>query len=209
MSDSGIIKESQEALLRALTTQLRRFGFAPRVAQQDYTRDDGRGRWVIHVGFVRHKADVDATLDLGVLLVPVERLLQRAGFGGKGGATLGAELGNIVDGRPRRWTIRGPQEAASVAQEMSVEISAFGLDWLRRFSDLKTVYEILAPNDRLSWLYSPLHVKRCLVLVAIARLLESREAAERVAQECRSFLLARNDPQVGVYDDHARRVLTA
>jgi hypothetical protein len=90
--------------------------------RQDFVREVPSGQWIVHVSFIRHPEDVDATADLAVRLEPVERLLEAAGYGQGQGATIGAELGNIVDGRPRRWTIQSAADCPVVAEEMASEI---------------------------------------------------------------------------------------
>jgi hypothetical protein len=197
----------QRGLLQELASRLPEDGFKPRMKRQDFVREVPSGQWIVHVGFIRHPDDVDVTVDPAVRLEPVERLLEAAGYGHGQGATIGAELGNIVDGRPRRWTIQSAADCPVVAEEMASEIRKFALAWLERHSDPRAVFGILAQQDRQSWLYSPVHVKRCLTLVALATHLESDEKADEVARECRSFLQARNDPQLRVFDHHVRALL--
>lgn len=197
----------QGELLRELASRLAEDEFEPRMKRQDFVREVPSGQWIVHVGFIRHREDVDATVDLGVRLEPVERLLEAAGYGHGQGATIGAELGNIVDGRPRRWTMQSAADCPVVAEEMVSEIRKFGLAWLERHSDPRVVFSILAQQDRQSWLYSPVHLKRCLTLVALAKHLESDAKADEVARGCRSFLQVRNDPQLRVFEYHVRQLL--
>jgi hypothetical protein len=114
-----------------------------------------------------------------------------------------------VDRRPRRWTIEKEADAARVASEMRSEIAKFGIDWLQRFSRLEVVYATLLANDLESRLIMPLQAKRCLLLVALALLLRTKEEARRVSLECRSFLTSRAEPMLSVFDEQATRLLEA
>jgi hypothetical protein len=94
-----------------------------------------------------------------------------------------------------------------VAREMHAELVKFGMDWLRRFSSPETVYDALGANDQPSWLLMPLHVKRCLIVVALATILRTKEQARAVAEECRTFLEARKEPMFGSFEEHSRKLL--
>lgn len=207
MTEEVGIKFLQDALLKVLAVEAASLGFTPRIKQQKFIRVVGDCTWVVHVGFVRHQHDVDATIDLGVLITPVEQLFAKAGLDKLGSATIGAELGNLVDRRPRRWTIETEADAARVASEMRSEIEKFGIDWLQRFSRLETVYETLVANDLQSRLIMPLQVKRCLILLALALLLRTKEEAQQVSLECRAFLVDRAEPMLPTFDDYAAKLL--
>jgi len=207
MTQKSGVKLLQEALLRALAVEVAALGFTPRIKQQEFIRVVGDCTWVVHVGFVRHRDDVDATIDLGVLLAPVEQSFTKTGLDQLGSATIGAELGNLVDRRPRRWTVETEADAARVASEMRSEIEKFAIDWLQRFSRLETVYETLVANDLQSRLIMPLQMKRCLILLALALLLRTREEAQRISLECRAFLSSRAEPMLHTFDGYAKKLL--
>ena len=92
---------------------------------------------------------------------------------------------------------------------MCNELSKFGIDWMNRFSNAEVVFKTLASHDRMSLLYAPVHVKRCLTLVALAKLSGPSGLAEATAHGCRTFLQARNDPQLNVFDENVRKLLAA
>jgi hypothetical protein len=203
MTKRAGVRQLQDALLNALQVDLASVGFTPNVKEQTFTRASGDFAWVIHVAFVRHKADIDATVDLGLRIAPVERLFDSKELVSVGSATVGAELGNLVDRRPRRWTIESELDASTVSQEIRREIEKFGLDWFRRFSQLETLYETLAANDMQSRLLMPLPVKRCLLVVALALLLKGREDARTQSLECHGYLLTRGEPMLATFDSDA------
>lgn len=125
MTAKAGVKFLEEALLRALAVEVAPLGFTPRITQQEFIRVVGNCTWVIHVGFVWHRHDVDATIDLDVLLTSVEQLFTKTGTDQWGSATIGAELGNLVDRRSRRWPIETEADGARVAGEMRSEIDKF------------------------------------------------------------------------------------
>jgi hypothetical protein len=202
------VKDLQNALLRELALELEPRGFRARVTQQAFWKNKGSAAWVVHVAFVRHETDVDATIDLGVRLASVQELLAGSGYGDGKGVSIGAELGNLIDGRPRRWTIRSQSDAKLAANDMSAELEKFAFQWFERHSDLAHVLGVLAANDSGSRLISPLPANRCLTVVALAALTMEESQARMVADQCRAFLLRRNDPQLRLFDQYATRILT-
>lgn len=207
MNEMHTIKELEALLLRELAQELTTFKFKPRLRQQEFFIDTGSAERVVHVGFIRHKIDIDATLDIGVLLPAVEKVLKNGGWIGSGSATIGAEIGNVVDGRPRRWAIRTELDAIRVASEMATVFATFGVGWLEKFSNLEVVFDELATNDRHSWLLMPLHAKRCAIVVTLAILLRSGEEASTIANDCQTFLAARKDPQLEAFIKYAELLL--
>ena len=207
MTNVPSVKDLEALLFRELTRELSEFQFRAQPARQQFVRQQPAATWVIHVGFVRHRNDVDATIDLGVVLPQVEKLLNGAGWQGNASATIGAEIGNIVDGRPRRWAVRNDLDAVEVASQMVGEVANFGLQWLEKFSNPESVFETLVPNDRASWLVMPHHVKRSAILIALALLLRSRDHAADICRRCRLFLVARKDPQLDAFDQLTHRML--
>lgn len=207
MTGKAGVKLLQDALMNALAGEVSLLGFTPRMKQQKFVREMGDCTWVIHVGFARHQQDVDVTIDLAVLLVSVNQLFKKVGAEHWGTATIGAELGNLVDRRPRRWTVTSELDATTIAREMRSEIEKFGIDWLQRFSRLETVYETLAPNDLQSRLLMPLQVKRCAIVLTLALLLRTKEEAQQVFNECRSLLSSRAEPLMSTFDEYAARLM--
>lgn len=201
------ISNLQDDLLERLARPLRDLGFSARLQQQRYVREELIGEWIVHVGFARHRSDVDATIDLAIRSHALEKLFKRSGDSKAAAATVGAELGNIVDGRPRRWTIAAVTDIDAVAREMSQEIQRFGLAWFQRFATLPEIYSTLRRHDRSSWLYSPIHSRRCLTVVALALALGGMERAQEVASDCRSYLFTRRDLQLAEYDVAVAKLL--
>jgi hypothetical protein len=169
----------------------------------------GRDSWIVHIGFVKHQSDVDATIDLAIRFEAVERALVAIGFARPGGATVGAELGNIVDGRPRRGTLEDVSEAPVVAKGMTAEVEKFAMPWFARHMVLDQLLTLLLQNDQESWLVSPHHVKRWLSAVALAMHLGTAGRAVKVAKGARAFLESRRDPQLEEFDRYVGLLLTA
>ena len=207
MKQGAPAKVLERTLLEALAIELRPLQFLPYLSQQEFKRREMLCTWVVHVSFIRHPHDVDLTVDLGVSLSQVDRLLVAAGWNQTGGATIGVELGNLIDMRPQRWTIETEGTAFDLAEQIVAEVRKFGLDWLSRFSQLENVYRAIAPNNQQSWLIMPLHVKRCLVAVALACLLGTKEEAQARVSEYRAFLQARKDPMLPIFERHANALI--
>ncbi|MCC6316974.1 MAG: hypothetical protein IT361_04710 [Gemmatimonadaceae bacterium] len=201
------LKHLQKSLLRDLAEHLGTRGFRARFGEQTFVKIEADFTWVVHVAFIRHEDDVDATLDLGLRLGAAQELLEKSGHGDRKGVTIGAELGNLIDGRPRRWSMRSELDASEAAREMFAELEKFGYAWFERYSDLEYVRRVLAANDRESRLVSPLPANRCLTAVALAALTSEEAEARAVADQCREYLKSRNDPQLPLFDRHVSHIL--
>lgn len=193
--------ELQKALLARLATSLRGYGFEDRPVGQDFYRRTPQGRWILHLGFVPHAADVDVTTGIGIRIDGVEELVNR--YNGALSArdrhrtaTMGIDLGNLADHRQRRWTLRGSDDVEPVAASIVHEFEKFGIPYLERFSDLEAMLEVLSRNDESGWLHSPIHWARCERAVALALILGRRDQARAIADSGVAFLAGRGDREL-------------
>jgi hypothetical protein len=207
MSDARSVKELENVVLDTLSLELAQLRFRPRLSRQEFVAKSSNAVWVVHVGFIRHTGDVDATLDLGVSLPSVEKVLSTAGWQGAGSATVGTEFGNVVDGRPCRWSIRTESDAQRVAAEMASNIAKFGIDWFTRFSDLKMLLQSLQTEDRAASLLMPLRAKRYAIALALASLLQSSSDLQTLARTCHALLAESNDQQLAIFDRFSKAVV--
>jgi hypothetical protein len=207
MTGQSNIRLLEAALFEAVSGELAGFGFESKVKQQALVRKNVGCTWIIHIGFVRHRDDVDATIDLGVEIAPVDKLFSATEATHWGAATIGAELGNLVDRRPRRWTIESVARAPQIAQQMRTEVEKFGIDWLGRFSQLETIYQTLVRNDAQSRLIMPLQAKRCAILLGLATLLRTKEEARQVFLESHALLSSRQEPMLQQFENYAAKLL--
>ncbi len=189
----------QEEFLKRLATELRRYGFQSKAADQAFYRIMPFGWWGFHLAFIPHDADFDVTGDVAIRVDKVENLVNAdnkvlSRREKSETATIGAELGNIADHRQKRWTVASASDLESTARSLITEFAKFGIPYLERFSDLETMLEALADNQPSGWLHSPVHASRCKRAVALALVLGKKDRAAELAQGCETFLQSRMDP---------------
>ena len=102
--------------------------------------------------------------------------------------TLGAELGNIREGRPMRWTLNNLEDIDSIAGSILKAFETIGLPYLDTYSSMERTYEALIGDDRSAWLHSPFHDERALRAIALAFLVREPESFSRTAAAKFEFL---------------------
>jgi hypothetical protein len=199
-------------VLDAIARGLSESGFEARPAEQAFRKTMPFGSWTLHISFVPHESELDLTADVAVRIDEVEDLVNASDAGmtavdKKRTATLGAELGNLADGRQKRWTLARSQDVGSVAAQVVAECREFGLPYLEQYSEPTAILDALSRNDPSGWRHSPIHGARCIRAVALALVLHDRKEAKEVADKCDAFLSQRRDPGLQEFRSTAQRIL--
>ena len=104
----------------------------------------------LHVGFINHQADFDATIDVAVEFV---RGKDRVGI-------VGAELGNIEGVGQVRHSVSCEADAEASAQAAVAHFNEFGVPFLERYSNLVAVIGALESGGSEARLICPLEHTR-------------------------------------------------
>jgi hypothetical protein len=136
-----------------------------RRVEQSFWKPSGQGGLGMHISFIKHAAEVDATIDVAVRHDAVEDRLNavRADLSAREKrktATVGVELGNRSEGRPRRYTVAGPVDVADAGARMLDAISRVGLPFLERFASLDEVGRVLEADRQEAKLICPIPARR-------------------------------------------------
>lgn len=192
------IKALEEQLLYELSFGLAKHGFKRKARDQSFYKPTAFGRVAFHISFVKHKYDFDVTADVAIRVDELEDLInefndrltkaeKRQTF------TIGAELGNIADGREKRWTVTNASDILEVAASILSAFETVGLPYLEKYSSLEAILEVLSKNDRLGWLHSPIHGARCERAVGLAFLLGKNDELDELVTRNEIFLRENND----------------
>jgi hypothetical protein len=194
------IKQLQDGLLHDLAPPLATHGFMHRLRSQSYYKDNHSGKSAFHVSFIKHRGDVDLTADVAIRIEALEELVNAddAGISAKDSKatfSIGAELGNLSDGKPQRWTLVTPDDVPSVVPSIVAAFESIGLPFLSRYADPKAALELLVRNDTQSRRVSPIAVLRWKQIVGLALLLgDSR--LDHLIDSGTKYLQERRDPQL-------------
>jgi hypothetical protein len=197
----------RDELFEKVGTALREHGFAGRRRTQNFIKTTPGGRWSFHLAFIAHAADFDVTADVAVGIDALEQLVhendeERA----RHSYSLGAELGNVADGRQKRWTVSGVDDLDSVSESIIAAFLQIGLPNLEKFSVPETALEALSGDDTTSWLHSPLHGERAKRALGLAFLLHDRNSFDELAARKTLFLTSRSDFGLPSFLDCRRRL---
>ena len=211
MSEMTRYKEYSAAFLARLADELGKRGYkTTKKDPQTFTCKHPGGRMdVLHVALVRHEdVDFDVVLDCALRVDGAEKLVgELMGIDTRDSTTLGNEVGNLVDGKQRRWKIAGPDDVAPVAGEVLRAAETIAFPLFERNSDparaLATLRDpVQGPR------HSPIDARRYIRTLALAAAAADGAAMEAVAAEGRQRLGAGRDPDAARrFDDFATKVL--
>ena len=189
----------RERLQSRVAQVMSKHGFVKRFVGQSLRKPIDGGRWSLHLSFIPHESDFDVTADVAIRLDAVEQLLHRSSRllserEKARTATIGAELGNLADGRFRNWTVVTERDVELIAPEIVAEFAKFGLPYLERLSDPEVMLQTLSANDPRAWRSSPIHLHRCKTVLALAYTLRGVSGLKSVMPTMERFLQERSDP---------------
>lgn len=148
-----------ERFLAELAVSLPEWKF---IASQRHFRKSLPGKNLfVHVGFINHDRDFDATLDVSVEFLVAKRRL----------CMVGASLGNIEGAGQIRYSVDSEQAAVSAAQHAGAHLKRVGFPFLERFSRVETTLAVLNAGGPEAQLISPflhLHAQQIAALEGIA-----------------------------------------
>ena len=188
------VKAAKKLILSEIAGLTTKDGFHAKPAEQAFYLPKPFGRWIVHVGFIPHRnVDVDITVDIAIRIDAVEMLVneRRDDLGARESgltATLGGDIGNLNDGKQRRWTLASSEQAAAIAASIHSEIRSIGWAFFERYSDFGNVLKVLTSSDARDWRLAPGHVARCNRAVALAFVLGKAQDTDTVTQACEKLI---------------------
>lgn len=200
---AGRLKQLQTQLLRELSVVAAQEGFDSKPRGQDFFRKTSSGWISFHVSFIPHgDRDFDVTVNVALRVDAVENVI---GENPKG-PTIGAELGNISHGKPKRWTVASEADIKPVAATIGEALRDIGNPYLQRYSALDNMLSLLSRNDLEAAVHNPFHDMRCKRAVALAYLLGQYDVMERLIEQGKSFLHSRGDRGLPSFLQFAEKV---
>lgn len=188
----------KQDLLKNLARLIEIHGFALRAREQSFYKRTPVGRLALLLSFIPHRADFDVTASVAVRFNELEDLINEGNdllskAEKKGTFSLGADLGNISEGKQKRWTVASPGDVEGVCQSIMDAFVAIGIPYLEKYTDIETALEAFSRDDEEAWLYSPFHDARAKRAIGLAFLLGDRERFTKLAAAKTEFLTSKND----------------
>lgn len=204
-------KENGAAFLSRLAEELAKRGFkTTKKEPETFKRKYPGGRMdVLHVAMVRHDdVDFDVVLDCAVRVDAAEKLVgELTGIDSRDSISLGNEIGNLVDGKQRRWKIASAADVEPAVEAVLRAAETVAFPFFERNSDparaLATLRDpVQGPR------HSPFEARRYIQALALAAAAGDAAAVEAIAAEGRQRLAAGRDPDAARrFDDFATKVL--
>ena len=191
------LKSLEDELIRRLIVGTGQFGFEFDRKERAFRRMTETGGWSVRVGFIKHKTDFDVIMSVSVRIDALERLVyEHDPETGEKSYSLGAEIGNIQDGKQRRWSVSGFGDLDSVSQSMVEILGSVGVPYMQKHSRMETALASLSGDDKASWLHSPVDGERAKRALGLAFLLGDVDDFRKLAKSKLDYLENRNDPKL-------------
>jgi hypothetical protein len=191
------LKSLADELIRQLIVGLGQFGFEYNRRGRAFRKMTGTGGRSVRVGFIKHKTDFDVIMSVSVRIDALERLVyEHDPETGEKSYSLGAEIGNILEGKQRRWSVSGPGDLDSVSRSMVETLASVGVPYMQKHSQMEAALAALSGDDKASWLHSPVDGERAKRALGLAFLLGDVDAFRKLAISKLDYLKNRNDPKL-------------
>lgn len=191
------MKEHRVALLKQLSERLVQIGFDKKIHGQSLWKFIEHGRASVHLSFINHVTDFDITVDVSIRIDRVEDMANASNKllkdrEKKMTYTIGTEIGNFINGRQKRWTIDKVEDIGPVCDDIFKCVMEVAVPYIDKYSELENIYEVLLRDDKEGWRHSPIHYRRAIGAVAMARLLGKSDYQDVIDEKTR-FLKERED----------------
>ncbi|HZS48392.1 MAG TPA: hypothetical protein VFC63_25200 [Blastocatellia bacterium] len=197
-------KNLENLLLSELAEKVERYGYDKRAKGWSFYKKTSFGLHALSLAFIKHPDDLDVTLHVAVRFDHLEDLVNNhktylSRKEKKDTFSLGGEIGNISEGKQKRWRIADDKDIKRVASALMESFVSIGLPYLEKYSDLNAALQGLSGDDRAAWHVSPLDNERAMRAIGLAYLLDNREEFTRIATAKTQFLSMKTDPGLPVF----------
>jgi hypothetical protein len=194
----SLIKDYENGLFDAVSSKISDYGFTGNRKEFCFYKRTAFGRLAFCLAFIRHPHDVDLTVQMAVRFDDLENLINEYNSHlseslKKRTFSIGIELGNLLERRPKRWTVASLKDVEPVAHSIMNSFVTVALPYLEKYSDKQTALEVLSGDDQDAWLHSPFHDVRAKRALGLAFLFGDRERFSQLAVAKTEFLKSRND----------------
>jgi len=192
------VKVAKKLILSEIAAHATADGFKPKLSEQTFSLTKPFGKRIIHISFIPHgNVDIDIVADVAIRIDAVEALVNE----GRGNlnaresertATLGGDIGNLSEGKQRRWRVAIMEDVGPVAASVYTDARRIGGEFFERYATMDNILRVLSSSNPHDWRLSPGHLARCSRAVALAFALGKSEDIENVVQTCEGILRQRD-----------------
>lgn len=191
-------KELKSKLLRNICNRLVKYGFEQKVYGQSFKKKIKDGVAKIHLSFIDHVDDFDVTVDVAIRFDNLEELINHNNKlltkrEKKETCTIGVEMGNLIEGEQKRWTIVDDSDIEPVSQSIFNIIEKVTIPYIQQYSDMETVFHLTVKDDSIATLNCPIDYVRAMSAVGLAKILGKTEMMEEIIEQKTKYLEEKDD----------------
>jgi hypothetical protein len=170
-----------DAFLAQVEEALHPLGFRYIRSRRSFERRFDGGKQALHLSLNLYRDEFYVAADVAIRFNVLEDLLNAndTSLSQRAKAvtySIGCELGNLVYGDYKRWTVQDADGGATVAGAVSDFFIEHGLPYFDRYSSLPAAFALIAPHPERICLHQPFLVTRAKYVVALAVLLGEQNA---------------------------------
>lgn len=171
---------------------------------QDFYKNISVGRYFVHLTFIDHNYGFDIVVNVSIRHDALVELVKQVNSfltspEGYHFAFVGAELGNISDGKQKCWTVVDENDVQEVCIGIMHAFETIGEPYLERFSSLEEILIATAGDNPAAFLHSPFHGTRAKTAVAAALLLGKQELFSHLVDQKTQYLKERRDFEISSF----------
>lgn len=188
----------QNKFLLEVSKHVGKYGFSNKIKEQSFEKKTDFGKVCIHFSFGRPTNSFDITIDVGIRFDDLENLINEtvsylSEKAKKETYSMGCELGNLSQGKPKYWVIGKDEDIIPVALEIISFFERIGLPYLEKYSNMRNAKEALSSDGPSAWLYSAFDSYRAKNAVGLTFLLDNMDEVLALAKVKEQYLKERND----------------
>ncbi|MES1054017.1 hypothetical protein FOA24_35085 [Bacillus thuringiensis] len=200
-------KELKSKLLHSIGEKLKEKDYKTRITHQGFVKKFDKGKISIHLAFIDHVEDFHVTLDVGIRFEELENMKNQWDDGltareKKETYTIGVELGNLVYGEQKRWTVEKETDILPVSTEILKEIEQYFIPYINKYIDMESVFDLCVRDDeKASLLGTTFEGYRAQNAVGFALLLKKEDMLEEIIKQKRDYIKKRDKFQLELFEE--------
>ncbi|GGI17871.1 hypothetical protein [Gottfriedia solisilvae] len=204
-------QDQKNMLLDQLHKQLSIYGYKKNTSRQQLWKPFEFGKVAIHLSFINHLDDFDITVDVGIRFDELEEmknmnngLLNQKEK--KQTFSIGTELGNLIVGKQRRWTIIEESNIENISNSIFSAIKEIAFPYIDKYSIKENVFNDCLSDGEESIVLTGIDYVRAMNAVGLAKILNKVDEIEQIIEDKTKFLEDKNDFGVSMFCNFVKTI---
>ncbi|MCM3671513.1 hypothetical protein M3181_21370 [Mesobacillus maritimus] len=190
--------DQKNMLWNQLHKKLSVLGYRKNTSRQSFWKPFEFGKVAIHVSFINHHDDFDLTVDVGIRFDVLEEIKNKhhtllSAKEKNQTFSIGAELGHLSEGKPKRWTINKESDIELISNNIYKTIEIVAFPYIEKYSIMENAFKGCLDDGKESWLLTSIDCKRAMNAVGFAKILNKTDQIDEIIRDKTKFLEEKND----------------